>query len=96
MLKELTSIIGNFPENKIIIIDDILLMTLLRYQYIDYRPYPKLSEMIHVLDDTLEFLLFRDCMVILPRKFYSKELGAFLCNDAAPMYNLQNSQVYKM
>ena len=96
VLKELTSIIGNFPENKIIIIDDMRLMTLLRYKASHYLPYPKLSEMIHVLDNTLEFFLFHDCMVILPKEFHDEELGTFLCNDAAPMYNPQNSQVYKM
>ena len=48
--------------------------------------------MIYMLDDTLEFLLFHDCMVILPKKiFYNDDLGAFLCNDAAPMYDLQNN-----
>ena len=96
VLKELSSIIENFHENKVIIIDDMRLMTLLRYQYDCYLPYPKLSELLDVLDNTLEFFLFHDCMVILPKEFYDEELGTFLCNDATPMYNIQNSQVYKM
>ena len=97
LLKELHIIIKNFCENKVIIIDDIRLMTLLRYQYDRILPYPSLSEIIHTLDDTLEFFLFHDCMVILPKEiFYDHDLGTFLSNDALPMYDPQNNSVDKL
>ena len=52
--------------------------------------------MIHMLDDTLKFFLFHDCMIILPKEiFYEYDLGTFLCNDALPMYenNPANTQL---
>ena len=87
VLKELHIIIKNFCENKLIIIEDI------RDIMLFYRQnYPNLLEMIHVLDDTLEFFLFHDCMIILPKEiFYEDDLGTFLWNDALPMYDLQNN-----
>ena len=95
LLKELDIIIKNFCKNKAIIIDDIRLMTLLKYQYDRILPYPSLSEIIHMLDDTLEFFLFHDCMVILPKEiFYDHDLGTFLSNDALPMY--ENNPVDKL
>ena len=92
VLKELTSIIGNFPENKIIIIDDVREIMFFRRQY-----HPSLLKMIHAFDDTLEFFLFHDCMVILPKEiFYDEELGTFLYNDADPMFTIRSNQADKL